>query len=223
VWRHHNPRPAIGARSKRVSLKRLRLGFVLLRFARAVVAFVSLDRSSEIAPRVALGYPRVAPSPARRASRARAHLKLNRKHGNVPPDQHDRRRGDAEDQLSVLRRADVVHALRVNVRLRASPRPRASSSSSVIPRRRVDVSSRASRVLARASLRALSRAVPPSPRSRSIASRAFARRRRTGSSAPPIAVLVVCKPRRAHALAARRPATALAANMILSSSSRVEL
>jgi hypothetical protein len=195
----------------------------LLRFARAVVAFVSLDRSSEIAPRVALGYPRVAPSPARRASRARAHLKLNRKHGNVPPDQHDRRRGDAEDQLSVLRRADVVHALRVNVRLRASPRPRASSSSSVIPRRRVDVSSRASRVLALASSRALSRAVPPVPRSRSIASRAFARRRRTGSSAPPIAVLVVCKPRRAHALAARRPATALAANMILSSSSRVEL
>jgi hypothetical protein len=49
------------------------------------------------------------------------------------------------------------------------------------------------------------------------------RRRRTGSSAPPIAGLVVCKPRRAHALAARRPATALAANMILSSSSRVEL
>ena len=51
----------------------------MLRFARAVVAFVSLDRSSEIAPRVALGYPRVAPSPARRASRARANT------GMYPP------------------------------------------------------------------------------------------------------------------------------------------
>ena len=130
-----------------------------------VVAFVSLDRSSEIAPRVALGYPRVAPSPARRASRARAHLKLNRKHGNVPPDQHDRRRGDAEDQLSVLRRADVVHVLRVNVRLRASPRPRASSSSSVIPRRRVASLRARPRVLAlaRSSRARLSPRGPPHP------------------------------------------------------------
>ena len=156
-----------GAFEARLSPKprfRLRLGFALLRFARASSSRSSVcDRSSEIAPRVALGYPRVAPSRARRASRARAHLKLNRKHGNVPPDQHDRRRGDAEDQLSVLRRADVVHVLRVNVRLRASPRPRASSSSSVIPRRRVDVSSRARRVpRARVVPRASSRAVPPS-------------------------------------------------------------
>jgi len=88
----------------------------------------------------------------------------------------------------------------------ARRRPRQSS------RRRLFA--RASRSRARVVPR-FARAVPPVPRSRSIASRASARRRRTGSSAPPIAVLVVCTVRRAHALAARRPATALAANMMI--------
>jgi len=60
----------------------------------------------------------------------------------------------------------------------------------------------------------LARSLPSLVRARSRPAR-FARRRRTGSSAPPIAVLVVCTVRRAHALAARRPATALAANMMI--------
>jgi len=67
------PEAAIGARSKRVSPKRLRLGFVLLRFARAVVAFVSLDRSSGDRPsrRVRVSARR-ALARASRVARARA-------------------------------------------------------------------------------------------------------------------------------------------------------
>lgn len=46
-------------------------------------------------------------------------LELHRKHRNVTTDEHDRGRGDAEDQFAVLQPAHVVHVLGVNVSLRA--------------------------------------------------------------------------------------------------------